>query len=158
MTHKRVDSGKGITVIKLIALLKRKPGMTREGFAKRWVEEHTKLSSKLPGLRGYRINIATPRQPEGTDVEPLYDGTAELWWDSIDDMEASFNTELGIKAGEDGDSFTVIRKHIYTEEYDIVPGPEKPASPRRRPAKRPAPKKTGPRGTAGKRTARRTGK
>ncbi len=145
-------------MIKLIALLKRKPGMTREQFAKRWVEEHTKISSKLPGLRGYRINIAAARQPEGTDQEPLYDGTAEMWWDSIEDMEGSFNTEIGKQAGDDGDSFTVIRQHLYTEEYDIVPGPEKAASGRRRAAERSVAKKAGKRRTTAKRTMKRAGK
>jgi uncharacterized protein (TIGR02118 family) len=127
-------------MIKLIALLKRKPGMTREQFSKRWVEEHTKISNKLPGLRGYRINIATSRQPEGTGDEPIYDGTAELWFDSIDAMEASFATELGILAGADGDKFAAVRTHIYTEEFDLVPGPKK-AAPRRRPAAKKAPKR-----------------
>lgn len=139
-------------MIKLIALLKRRPDMTREEFAKRWVEEHTSISSKLPGVRGYRINIATARQPEGTGDEPLYDGTAEMWWDSIDDMEASFNTDIGKQAGADGDSFTVVRQHLYTEEYDIVPGPSKPAA-RRTPTKRRTAKKAAP-----KRTTRRTTK
>lgn len=145
-------------MIKLIALLKRKPGMTREEFAKRWVEEHTQISRKLPGLRGYRINIATARQPEGADQEPLYDGTAEMWWDSVDEMEASFNTEIGKRAGNDGDSFTVVRQHLYTEEYDIVSGPEKAAASRRRSVKRSVAKKAGDRRTTTKRTMKRARK
>jgi uncharacterized protein (TIGR02118 family) len=128
-------------MIKLIALLKRKPGMTREEFAKRWVEEHTKISSKLPGLRGYRINIATPQQPEGTTEEPIYDGTAELWWDSIGDMEASFNTDIGKAAGADGDLFTSVRLHLYVEEHIIVPGPEESGA-HGLPAKRAGKKRT----------------
>jgi uncharacterized protein (TIGR02118 family) len=124
-------------MVKLIALLKRKPGMTREEFAERWVHEHTKISSKLPGCRGYRINIATARQPAGTGDEPLYDGTAELWWDSIEAMEASFDTEIGKLAGADGDAFTVVRLHLYTEENIIIPGPEKkPRAKKRAPAKK----------------------
>jgi uncharacterized protein (TIGR02118 family) len=108
-------------MIKLIALLKRRPGMSREEFAQRWVNEHTKISSKLPGLRGYYINICTPRQPEGTGEEPLYDGTAEMWWDSIDAMEASFGTEIGQLAGADGDALAAVRLHLYTEEHTIIP-------------------------------------
>ncbi len=122
-------------MVKLIALLKRKPGMTREEFARRWLDEHTKLSSQMPRLREYRINIATPRQPEGTGSEPLYDGTAELWWDSIDDMEAAFASEQGVAAGADADLFADLRIHIYTDEYMVVPGPVRPA-PAKRAAKR----------------------
>ncbi len=111
-------------MVKLIALLKRKPELSREEFARRWVEEHTKLSSRLPGLRGYRINVATSRQPEGTGPEPIYDGTAELWWDDIDAMEAAFATDLGRRAGEDADQFAEVRIHLYTTEHIIVPGPQ----------------------------------
>ncbi len=111
-------------MVKLIAFLKRKPGMSREEFARRWVREHTKLSSRLPGLRGYRINIATDRQPAGTGPEPLYDGTAELWWDDVDAMEASFATELGQRAGDDADQFADVRIHLYTTEHVIIGGPK----------------------------------
>lgn len=111
-------------MVKLIAFLKRKPGMSREEFARRWVQQHTKLSSKLPGLRGYRINIATNRQPEGTGPEPIYDGTAELWWDDINAMEAAFATELGRRAGEDADQFAEVRIHLYTTEHIIIAGPQ----------------------------------
>lgn len=110
-------------MVKLVALLKRKAGISREEFNRRWVQQHTKLTTLLPGLRGYRINLATPRQPEGTGDEPIYDGTAELWWDSIDEMEASFATEMGKAAGDDADQFADVRIHIYTEEHIIMPGP-----------------------------------
>ncbi len=113
-------------MIKIIALLKRKPGMTREEFERRWLDEHIKISSQLPNLRGYRINIATQYQPEGTGEEPMYDGTAELWWDSFEAMDDSFKTPLGVEAGADGDAFTSIRMHIYAEEHNIVPGPGEP--------------------------------
>jgi uncharacterized protein (TIGR02118 family) len=106
-------------VVKLIALLKRKPGLSREAFAKRWLEEHTRLSSRLPGLIEYRINIATDRQQESG--EPEYDGTAEMWWESIDAMEAAFDSELGQRAGKDADEFASVRVHIYTEEHEVEP-------------------------------------
>jgi uncharacterized protein (TIGR02118 family) len=111
-------------MIKLIALLKRKPGLTREEFADRWLNDHIKLSSKMPGLRGYRVNIAIDHQPDGDGVEPVYDGTAELWWDSVEAMETAFDSREGKIAGEDADQFAELRIHIYTEEHFIVPGPE----------------------------------
>jgi len=110
-------------MIKVIALLKRKPGLTREEFAERWIHEHTKFSSKLPGLRGYRINIATAYQPEGTGQEPIYDGTAELWWDSFEAMDASFGSEIGKTAGADADEFCSVRIHVYAEEHFVIQGP-----------------------------------
>jgi len=110
-------------MIKLIALLKRKPGLSRKEFADRWLNDHIKLSSKMPGLLGYRVNIAIDHQPDGDGVEPIYDGTAELWWDSVEAMEAAFDSQEGKIAGEDADQFAELRIHIYTEEHFIVPGP-----------------------------------
>jgi uncharacterized protein (TIGR02118 family) len=110
-------------MVKLIAFLKRKPGMSMDEFKRIWVEEHTKISGRMPGLLGYRINIATERQPDGG--EPIYDGTAELWWNSIDEMEAAFNTDIGVAAGKDADDHLAsLRIHLYTEEFIVVPGPE----------------------------------
>jgi len=110
-------------MVKLVAFLKRAPGMSKEEFERRWIKEHTRLARQLPGLRGYRINIATDRQPAGTGPEPIYDGTAELWWDDIDAMEAAFATDLGMRAGADADEFAGVRIHLYTTEHVIVAGP-----------------------------------
>lgn len=123
-------------MVKLIALLKRKPGMTRQEFAQRWLKEHLKLSTKMPGVRGYRVNIATEHQPEGVGDEPIYDGTAELWWDSMEAMEAAFESQEGKIAGADADEFADVRIHIYTEEHVAIPGPEKRAARRPTTARR----------------------
>lgn len=109
-------------MIKCIAFIKHTPGMTREEFKVRWVDEHCKLSGQMPRLRGYRVNIANEYQPDGQT--PLYDGTAELWWDSVEDMEADFATQIGKDAGADADLFCDVRIHLYTTEYTIVNGPQ----------------------------------
>jgi uncharacterized protein (TIGR02118 family) len=101
--------------VKLIALLKAKPGMSRDEFARRWVEEHAPLALKFPNLKGYRINIRIEDYQELDEVP--YDGTAELWWDSLEELQADFATSDGEIAGADADTFTVLRQHIYTEEF-----------------------------------------
>ena len=32
-------------------------------------------------------------------------------------MEADFASDVGVLAGDDADSFTVVRQHLYTEEH-----------------------------------------
>lgn len=78
MTIARSAHKKGIFLymIKMITLLNRKAGLSREEFIKRWVDEHTILSTKL-GMKGYRSNVALEPQPG--DVELRYDGSAEIW-------------------------------------------------------------------------------
>ena len=44
--------------VKLIALLKAKPGLSRDEFAQRWVEGHAPLTLRFKNLKGYRINVA----------------------------------------------------------------------------------------------------
>lgn len=103
------------TAVKVIALLKAAPGQDRETFARRWVEQHAPVTLRMERLRGYRINVAIEQQE--IEGELPYDGTAELWWDSLEDMQADFDSEAGLTAGDDADSFTVLRQHIYTEEH-----------------------------------------
>ncbi len=134
-------------MVKLIALLKRKPGISKEEFERRWLEDHIKLSAKIPDVRGYYINIATPHQPAGVGEEPTYDGSAEMWWDSIDAMEAAFDSDIGKAAGADADEFCSVRLHVYTDEHTIIPylahAPKPRAAAKRRPvAKRRAVKRT----------------
>jgi uncharacterized protein (TIGR02118 family) len=105
-------------MVKLIALLKRKPSLTREEFARRWLEDHPAYTWRLPGLREYRINIALDRQPADA---PDFDGTAELWWDSVEAMEAAFATPEGAAGVADADEFSLVRLHLYTEEHIIAP-------------------------------------
>ncbi len=80
--------------VKLIALLKAKPGLSREQFEKRWVEGHAPLTLKFKNLRGYRINIAIEEYQE-IEGELPYDGTAELWWDSLEDDEGGLRLPGG---------------------------------------------------------------
>lgn len=102
--------------VKLIALLKAKPGMSREEFTKRWVKEHCPFTLQFKNLKGYRVNIAIDEYQE-LEGELPYDGTAELWWDSLEELQADFASPEGVKAGADADEFTIVRTHIYTKEY-----------------------------------------
>jgi uncharacterized protein (TIGR02118 family) len=115
-------------MIKIIALLKRKPGMSMEEFKRIWVEEHVQLSAQMPGLLGYRVNVALPTQQADVPT-PDYDGTAELWYDSMESLEASFKTEIAKKAGLDADRFSSVRQHLLTEEFVVVSGPANPPKP-----------------------------
>jgi uncharacterized protein (TIGR02118 family) len=102
--------------VKLIALLKAKPGMSREEFARRWVEGHAPLTLCFKNLTGYRINVAIDEYQELGGELP-YDGTAELWWDSLEEMQEDFASEEAATAVADADTFTVVRTHIYTREF-----------------------------------------
>jgi uncharacterized protein (TIGR02118 family) len=102
--------------VKLIALLKAKPGMSRKDFEERWVKGHAPLTLKFKKLKKYRINIAIDEYQE-IEGELPYDGTAELWWDSLEDMKEDFASSEAERAVADADTFTILRTHIYTREH-----------------------------------------
>lgn len=105
--------------VKLIALLKAIPGMSREEFTRRWVDEHAPLTLRFPNLSGYRLNIAIEEYQE-IEGELPYDGTAELWWDSLEAMQEDFASDAAATAVGDADEFTIVRTHIYTREYVLL--------------------------------------
>jgi len=102
--------------VKLIALLKARPGLSREEFTRRWVEGHAPLTLRFKNLKGYRINVAIDEYQE-LEGELPFDGTAELWWDSLEEMQEDFASQEADTAVADADTFTAVRTHIYTEEY-----------------------------------------
>ncbi len=73
-------------MIKLIALLKRKPGMTRQAFADRWINEHLKLSTRMPGCAA--TESTSPPTTSPTAMESIlstmallnYGGIAWMQW------------------------------------------------------------------------------
>jgi uncharacterized protein (TIGR02118 family) len=67
----------GTQAIKIMALLRRKKGLTREDFLRQWEEKHGPLLvQSLPGLRTYIQNRALELPPHG---EPPIDGFDEMW-------------------------------------------------------------------------------
>jgi len=68
----------------------------------------------LEGLRKYQICLTVG------DEESVYDGMAELWFDSVEDMENSFKTELGRQLAEDSTAQGSMRLAIVFEENPIL--------------------------------------
>lgn len=94
--------------------------MTRDEFKKRLVEEHALMPAKWRNIKGYTINIAIDEYQE-IEGELPYNGTAELYWDSLEQMQEDFATQEAKDAGADADEFTILRDHVYTEEFIIKP-------------------------------------
>ena len=72
-------------MIKVVALITRKPGMPREEFLRCWQEEHPAFVRQLAGLRRYVQNPAL----DGPRDWP-FDGAAELSFDSVSDVGIAF--------------------------------------------------------------------
>ncbi len=94
-------------MIKLVFSLRRKPEMTREEFQAYWRDQHAPLVSRHAEalrIRRYvqthaRSSEVAAAQSAARGSEPdVYDGEAELWWDSLDDVIAAVSTPEGRQA------------------------------------------------------------
>ncbi len=91
-------------MIKLVFTLRRREGMTREDFQRYWREKHAPLVQRHAETLHIRRYIQV--QLRETDLDEaisaprgsqprFYDGVAELWWDSLEDLTAAFTTDAG---------------------------------------------------------------
>ncbi len=91
-------------MIKVTFMLRRRDGMTREEFQRYWREEHAELVERHAGILGIRRYAQTHARDTDLDdalagsrgSEPRrYDGLAELWWESIDDLVRAAVSDSG---------------------------------------------------------------
>ncbi len=91
-------------MIKLVFTIRRREGMTREEFQRYWREEHAPLVERhAEALRIRRYvqthTLQTPLDEALASTRGAeagrYDGVAELWWDSIQDIVEVGDTEEG---------------------------------------------------------------
>jgi uncharacterized protein (TIGR02118 family) len=105
--------------VKLVALVRRKPDLTQAEFARYWVDVHAPLAAAIPGMRGYRINVAGD---PGEMAPAPYDGSAEIWFDSRDAMAAGLGSAQGVIAGNDTAHFADSVTFLVTEEVIVIGG------------------------------------
>lgn len=124
-------------MIKLVFCCRRKAGMTREQFQKRWLEVHgplvRKLRAELPMMKRY-VQSHTLAGPVGDAVndglrtsrgvkEP-YDGITEVWFDDLASMGGS-GGEAARAAGQrlledEGEFIDFAGSAVFvTEEHEI---------------------------------------
>jgi uncharacterized protein (TIGR02118 family) len=97
--------------------LKKKDGMSGEDFKQYWLEKHAPISRDgYEHLKGYVVNLVTGA-PKG--VEPIYDGVAELTWDSREDFVADMKSETAAAGSEDLANFTSGFGMAFVEQHTV---------------------------------------
>ncbi len=109
-------------MIKLIAFLKRKPGMEVEEFQRHWRTAHAARVLLVPELRRYVQNhtlLSVYRHRE-----PVYDGVAEAWFDTIEALRELTEAPEFSAVRNDEPNFIDLDTlgSIVTEEHVIVDG------------------------------------
>jgi uncharacterized protein (TIGR02118 family) len=121
-------------LIKLTFCLVRRPELTREAFQKYWFEQHAPLVASVKEVLRIRryvqmhslpaevsANMRVAREgPEG------FDGVAQLWWDSFEDMASSTDpkaAEAGRMLLEDERKFIDLPKSpLWWGEEKVIIG------------------------------------
>lgn len=123
-------------MIKLVFCLRRLPHLSRDEFQSYWREQHGPLVRSHATALRIRRYVQTHTTDDTTHAalrssrgapEP-FDGVAELWWDSLEDMAAAVATEQGRRAGRE--LLSDERKFIdharsplwFAHEYLVVEG------------------------------------
>jgi uncharacterized protein (TIGR02118 family) len=99
-------------MFKAIILLKRGEDMTHEDFKTWWLVDHSKKAATLPGVRKIVFNLAA----DGSS----FDGISELWFDSKEDFDAAYETDIGKAVAADSIAHLADRQRIFVTENDIV--------------------------------------
>ena len=123
-------------MIKLVMCLRRKPGMTREEFRDYWMNRHAPFFQENSAtMRAKKYvqshTVDTPLNQgfrESRGLQPEFDGVAEVWFESEEDlMEAMSSPEgqqLGAALLEDESNFVdhanssafIVREHEFQAE------------------------------------------
>lgn len=67
----------------------RNPEMSVEDCRRWWIEDHAPIAARMPGLKGYVINLA---QKDEAGEAPLLMGTDDLYFDSEAAFEIAWNS------------------------------------------------------------------
>lgn len=82
---------------KHVGLITKRDDQTFEEFVDYWLKVHSELAIHVPGLRKYIINPIDRRLYPDSPI----DGFAELWFDSLEDAKAAFESEAAKKTFAD---------------------------------------------------------
>jgi uncharacterized protein (TIGR02118 family) len=88
--------------------------MSHEEFVLWWLESHAPLARQLPRLRKAVFNVVD--QPG--DGQP--DGVSELWFDSVNDFVAAYDSEIGKAVVADSLANVASRQRFFVEETEIL--------------------------------------
>ena len=108
--------------IKFVRLVKRLPALTQEEFKAYWLENHSKLEDKVMESGWVSKITASFATGEVGGAEPPFDGMAEIYFDSVEDLQALVSSHIPEMMREDERNFIDLSGEIVRvvmEEYTM---------------------------------------
>lgn len=111
------------SMVKLIAMVKRREGLPLETFRRYSLGVHGPLDLKLPGLRRYyQCHVRDGAYAIG---EPLLDSVAMLWFDDLEALRAAMESPEGEASDADLPNFIEPKyEHTFVVREHWIIGPE----------------------------------
>ena len=104
---------------KMIFGAKRKPGMPMEEFRAYWLGPHAEKARKVPGIKRYVINLLADLGGSGREMP--YDGFAEIWFNSPEDMRLSARSpEIKVVLADEVNLFDLSTRWSVIVEENIM--------------------------------------
>ena len=100
---------------KFAAGLKRRADMSREAFARWWLERHVPYVKQFPAVRKYRVSLVD------SGPETVVDGLAEVWFDDVATLRLVTASEVVKEAQQHSVAHTSDRIRLFVEEHRIRP-------------------------------------
>jgi uncharacterized protein (TIGR02118 family) len=107
-------------MIKLVYCVTKKPGLTDKEFFHYWEHVHAVIGARIPGIRKF-VQSRRLMVP-GDKYQPDYDGMVELWFDDVDTLLSSRQSQEWKASGDDEANF-IDHDHVayfVTEERVIL--------------------------------------
>jgi uncharacterized protein (TIGR02118 family) len=96
--------------VKLLMVVLRRPGLTRDEFYDHWLNVNGALAAKLPGLRRYTQIHGVK---DADSYRPMtHDGWSEMWFDDLASLHAAWASPEGLAMRADGE-------HLFAEPMAI---------------------------------------
>ena len=104
---------KETVVFKAMILLKRNEGTDHQEFRNWWIGQHAALARQLPGVKRLCFNVVETENA-------FYDGIAELWFETKEDFESAYQTDIGKAVAEDSMANVSRRDRLFVQEIQIA--------------------------------------
>lgn len=109
------------SVVRTVALLGRRPGMTFAEFDAYWRDVHAPLAQKVPGVVRYVQRHIVPNEVTGEPDNGFgIDGLVVLDYESAEAMDAGWATEAGERALADVPNFLGKHSVVIVEDHVVV--------------------------------------
>lgn len=108
-------------MLKVMVVVQRKPGLSREEFLRHWCELHPKFVRCLPGVRGYRQNVSIEHRNNWP-----FDGIAELYFDAVRDVALAFDGPEAAALFDHEKAFIGELSWSIVEEHEVFAAPSEP--------------------------------